>query len=91
MVNMASGGPAVITPTAVAPDTNTHKYEISYDGVSTLTYSIDGASVGTQTQTFTDGFPMFWYITITSLDAATAVDFDFYGVQITEQTIHTGP
>lgn len=91
MVSMASGAVATIAPTAVAPDTNTHKYEISYDGVGTLTYKIDGTSVGTQAQTFTDGLGMFWYITITSLDAATAVTFDFYGLQMTEQTIHVGP
>ena len=46
----ANGGTFTTTASSQAPDTNNHTYEVSINnGTGTVTYSIDGSSIGTNT------------------------------------------
>lgn len=92
-VSAVNSGAPIITPTAVAPDTDWHLYESSYNGSNTLTWKIDGITVNTQAATFTDGLPILWYSSITNLntDTITPVYYDFASVLLTESEVMTGP
>jgi hypothetical protein len=85
-----NNGSLQLADTGVAPDTNWHKFVTSYSAADAqVTWRIDGATVATKAATFTDGYALNWYFSITALNAAAkTLDFGYYKM---ESTVKVGP